>query len=102
MKDVHEWEVVVASWIGIPISKRYELRSQHPTTDQHKQACWDYWIHHHLTPSWQILADALYLASEHGALEVLQINYLKGEYSGTTCTCYIYDMVLLHSSLIDS
>ena len=78
MKDVQQWESVV-TWIGIPPSKYYELQSQNPTIDQAKQACWDYWLHHHLAPSWRILADGLYECWEHGALEVLQMNYLKGE-----------------------
>ena len=78
MKDVQQWRSV-AFWIGIPDTKRLELRRQHPTTDQHKQACWDYWIHHHLAPSWRILADGLYILKEYGALEMLQMNYLKGE-----------------------
>ena len=78
MKDVQGW-ALVAGWIGIPSNKRYELESQNPTTDQRKQACWDYWLHHHLAPSWRILAGGLYSWGEHGALEVLQMNYLKGE-----------------------
>ena len=84
MKDVQRWEDV-AYWIGIPTNKRHELRSQNPTTDQAKQACWDYWLHHHPAPSWRILAGGLYYRGEHGALEVLQMNYLKGEYVCVTC-----------------
>ena len=78
MKDVQQWDGM-AVWIGIPTSKRHELKSENPTADQWKQACWDYWLHHHQVPSWRILADGLYLWKEHGALEVLLINYLKGE-----------------------
>ena len=81
MKDVRQWESV-ADWIGIPLSKRRELKSQSPTTDQAKQACWDYWLHHHPAPSWRILAGGIYEWREHGALEVLQMNYLKGESIG--------------------
>ena len=81
MKDVQRWEDV-ARWIGIPLIKCAELRSQNPTADQAKQACWDYWLHHHPACSWSILADGLYYWGEHGALEVLQMNYLKGECIG--------------------
>ena len=81
MKDVQECELV-AIWIGIPDSIRLELKSQNPTTDQHKQAYWDYWLHHHPAPSWRILAGGLYFWIEHGALEVLQMSYLKGETIG--------------------
>ena len=81
MKDVQRWENVV-SWIGIPHSKLGEFQRQNPTTAQWKQACWDYWLHHHPAPSWRILAGGLYHWDEHGALEVLQMNYLKGESIG--------------------
>ena len=86
MKDVQRWEGVT-DWIGIPPSKRFELESRNPTTDQYKQACWDYWLYNHPAPSWRILADGLFFWGKHGALEVLQMNYLKGEYVCTfTCT----------------
>ena len=78
MKDVRQCDNA-AFWIGIPDSKRYELQSLNPTTNQHRQAYWDYWLHHHPSPSWRILAGALYCWGEHGALEVLQMNYLKGD-----------------------
>ena len=81
MKDVQRWEDV-AAWIGIPRSKRRELQSQNPTTDQAKQAYWDYWLHQLPACSWSILAGGLYRWGEHGALEVLQMNYLKGESIG--------------------
>ena len=81
MKDVQQWEDV-AGWMGIHYSKCDELKRQNPTTDQAKQACWDYWLHHHPAPYWRILADGLYCWGQHGALEVLQMNYLKGESTG--------------------
>ena len=97
MKDVQLWEGV-AYWIGIPLSKRVELKGQNPTIDQHKQAYWDYWLHHHPAPSWRILAGGLYFRQEHGALEVLQMSYLKGEYThisyyeSVTYTCILVRM----------
>ena len=84
MKDVRLWDDV-ARWIGIPVNKCHELQSRNPTTGQAKQACWDYWLHHHPAPSWTILAGGLYEWEEHGALEVLQMNYLKGEYACAMC-----------------
>ena len=81
MKDIKHWRDV-AEWIGIPYSKCHEFESQNPTTDQAKQGCWDYWLRHHPAPSWRILAGELYEWGEHGALEVLQMNYLKGESIG--------------------
>ena len=81
LKDVEMWENVALS-IGIPDSKRLELQSQSATTDQLKQAYWDYWLRHHPAPSWRLLAGGLYIWGVHGALEVLQMNYLKGESIG--------------------
>ena len=92
MKDVRQWDDV-ADLIGISVSKRVELESQNPTTDQCKQAYWDCWLHHHPAPSWRILASGLHFWQELGALEVLQMNYLKGEYTHTyesvTYTCIL-------------
>ena len=79
MKDVQRWRNV-AGWIGISYSQRLELKSENPTTDQRKQAYWDYWLHHNPAPSWRILAGGLYIMREHGALEVLLMNYLKGKF----------------------
>ena len=89
MKDVRQWDDV-AAWIGIPYDKRDELQRQNLTTDLRKQAYWDYWLHHHPSPSWRILAGALYFWREHGALEVLQMNYLKGECSVACVLWYLY------------
>ena len=81
MKDVQWWGGVVGL-IGIPGSKRDELERQNRTTDLAKQACWDYWLHHYPGCSWSILAGGLYFWWERGALEVLQMNYLKGKSIG--------------------
>ena len=100
MKDVQRWEGMI-DWIGIPLSKYDELKSQNPTTDQAKQACWDYWLHHHPAPSWRILAGGLYYRGEHGALEVLQMNYLKGEYVCVTCMCISCTLHIYISKYLD-
>ena len=78
MEHVQKWEYV-AHVIDIPYNKRDELKKQNPTTAQHKQACLYYWLSHHPAPSWRRLANALYVVREHGALEVLQVKYLKGK-----------------------
>ena len=78
MENVQKWEIVT-SYIDIPYSKYDELKKQNPTTAQCKQACWDYWLNHHPAPSWRGVASALYGCYEHGALEGLQMKYLKGK-----------------------
>ena len=98
MRDIQEWEDV-ASWIGIRRSKCLELKNQNHTTDQAKQACWDYWLHHHPAPSWRILAGGLYVWEEHGALEVLLTNYLKGESTGAY---YVYILLCIHVHVCNS
>ena len=78
MKDVKRWKRV-AWWIGVPASKYEDLQRQYRTGDQAKLACWNYWLQNHPAPSWRILADALYVEREHGALDVLLMSYLKGK-----------------------
>ena len=46
---------------------------------QHRQEYCQYFLTYHPCPSWLVVANALYMSHEHGALEVLQKFYLKGE-----------------------
>ena len=68
----------VAIWLHIPDSKQWEMEQQYRSVPQRKQAYSEYWLTHHPSPSWLVVADALYMWEEHEALEVLQKMYLKG------------------------
>ena len=55
-----------------------EMEQQYRSVPQRKQAYWEYWLTHHQSPSWLVVANALYMVNEYGALEVSQKTYLKG------------------------
>lgn len=80
MKAVEKWKES-AYEINIPYSIRNELlhSAEHHTTDLRKKAFWNYWLKEHPSPTWLLLADALYRLGEHEALELLQKSYLRGE-----------------------
>ena len=69
--------------LHIPYAKRSEIRKQYSSVSQHRQEYCQYLLTHHPSPSWLVVAEALYRAGEHGALEVLQKFYLKGEHIHT-------------------
>ena len=69
---------IMADFLHIPDNKQVEIRRQYSNISQQKQEYWQYFLSQHPTPSWLIVADALYLTGEHGALEVLRKLYLKG------------------------
>ena len=69
----------MAMWLHIPYSKHREMRVQYRSVSQRKQAYLEYWLTHHPSPSWLVVANALYKRYEHGALKVLQKVYLKGK-----------------------
>ena len=75
----------VVDWLHIPVSKQRELQQQYPVVAQHKQAYSAYYLAHHPGPSWRIIATALWQEKEHGALEVVQKLYLKGEPCADSC-----------------
>ena len=74
----------VATWLQIPQSKQDELRRQYDR-QQIKRALSAYFMSHHPAPSWLIVADALWMTKNHGALEVVQKLYFKGELYADSC-----------------
>ena len=70
---------MVALWLHVPGSKRKEMAQQYRSIPQSKQAYCEWWLTHHPSPSWLVVANALYKRYEHGALKVLQKMYLKGK-----------------------
>ena len=67
-------------FLHIPDSKRSEIQEQYSSISQRRQEYCRYWLTQHPSPSWLVVANALYMTGEHGALEVLQKLYLKGEH----------------------
>ena len=74
----------VAAWLQIPDSKRDELQQQYDR-QRIKRAFSAYFMSHHPAPSWLIVANALWIRDNLGALEVVQKLYLKGELCADSC-----------------
>ena len=72
------------SYLHIPSSKQRQLQQQYDR-GQVNTACADYIIDHHPSPSWMIVANALWFWGEAGALEMVQKLYLKGEPCAHSC-----------------
>ena len=68
----------VVLFLQIPYSKQHELQQQYDGREL-KRAYATFYLTRHPAPSWRIVALALWQAREHGALEVVQKLYLKGE-----------------------
>ena len=74
----------VGAWLQIPESKRDELRQQYDRR-QLPRAYSIVFLTENPSPSWSTVALALWQAGEHGALEVVQKLYLKGEPCAHSC-----------------
>ena len=74
----------VGEWLQIPDSKRYELQRQYDRR-QLPRAYSTVFLTDNPSPSWSTVAFALWEEGEHGALEVVQKLYLKGEPCAHSC-----------------
>ena len=68
----------IGFYLQIPDSKRDELKPKYDRR-QLPRAYSTVFLTDHPSPSWSTVALALWQAGEHGALEVVQKLYLKGE-----------------------
>ena len=75
----------VGAWLQTPWSKRAKLKQQYPVVAQLKRAYSAYFLTHHPSPCWWIIATALYNGEELGALEVVRKLYLRGEPCADSC-----------------
>ena len=74
----------VLSYLHIPSSKQEQLQQQY-SRGQVNTARADYIIDHHPSPSWMMVANALWRWRAAGALEMVQTLYLKGEPCAHSC-----------------
>ena len=74
----------VLLYLHIPSSKQDQLQQQYDR-GQVNTARADYVIDHHPSPSWTIVADALWYWRVAGALEMVQKLYLKGKPCAHSC-----------------
>ena len=74
----------VADYLQIPCSKQGELQRQYDKR-QLPRVYSTVFLTENSSPSWSIVAFALWATGEHGALEVVQKLYLKGEPCAHSC-----------------
>ena len=74
----------VVPWLQIPHSKQEELKRQYDRK-QLPRAFSTVFLTDNPSPSWSTVALALWVMGEHGALEVVQKLYLKGEPCAHSC-----------------
>ena len=66
----------VGIWLGVPDSKREEIRQQSSTEREKSLALGDYWVNTAPDASWERLARVLYWMGEHRAVAVTK-QYLQ-------------------------
>ena len=74
----------VGVYLQIPYSQRDELQRQYDRR-QLPRAYSTVFLTDNPSPSWSTIALALWVVGEHGALEVVQKLYLKGESCAHSC-----------------
>ena len=84
LDSVQEHMDSVLLYLHIPYFKQGQLQQQYDS-GQVNTARADYIIDHHPSPSWIIVANALWRLRAAGALEVVQKLYLKGEPCAHSC-----------------
>ena len=71
----------VGSWLGVPLSKRKEIREQSSTEREKRLAVGDYWVNTHPNASWERLARKLYQCGEERAVAATREYLQQGMYS---------------------
>ena len=84
LDSVQEYMNIVIDDLHIPDSKQRQLQQQYDS-GQVNTARAEYIIRYHPSPSWTIIANALWYYREAGALEMVQKLYLKGESCAHSC-----------------
>ena len=65
--------------LNMPSSKTGKIHSLYRNVSQRKHAFLKHFLEDHPCPSWKLIAYAVYMEGEYGALEVIQRDYFKGE-----------------------
>ena len=84
LDSVQENMNLVLLFLHIPNSQRIQLEQQYDSGEMNTARA-DYIIDHHPSPSWTIVANALWTYYAARALEVVQKLYLKGEPCAHSC-----------------
>ena len=75
MAEVGNWERL-GRWLGVPVSKRQEIKQQSSTEREKCLALGDYWVNIDPEASWERLSMVLYQVGEERALAVMK-QYLQ-------------------------
>ena len=84
MENVREVMAEVGDWmgvgigLGVPHSKREEIRQQSSTERERSLALGDYWVNTAPDASWEKLATKLYRTGEHRAVAVTKQYFQQG------------------------
>lgn len=79
----------LTGWLNIPVSVLNEIKERTPDETQRRRMLLQRWLEDHPTPSWAVLAQALYGAQEHAVLEQVKKKYTAGTFGrqGVCNTC---------------
>ena len=82
LSGVTEWfeddyHLNLSGRLQVPESVGKEIKQQTSDATQQKKTLLERWLQDHPAPSWAVVADALYLAEEHGVLEQVKM-YITG------------------------
>ena len=80
LEGVTDW-YDLGGWLGVPYSKRDDIRLRSPTASEGLEVVLKEWLENHPAPSWRGLARALYWTREvpeHTALQRVYHKYLPG------------------------
>ena len=76
---VRNWSTLGLSWrLQLPDPVEEEVQQQTSDATQQKKMLLERWLQDHPTPSWAVVAEALYWIEEHGVLEQVKKTYITG------------------------
>ena len=92
MEEVGNWRQL-ASAFYIPDAIKERITKHHATDKMRSRAAGEWWVHTHPSPSWDSLANALYLNGEDKAVDKMTQYLPKGAYTERI----LYTVVLIVS-----
>ena len=78
VKEVEDHWYNLGHWLGVPPSKRVEIRNLYQSGHHRMEAVVDYYVRHHPTPSWKRVAEGLQAMDLNKQAQVVTAKYAKG------------------------
>ena len=85
----------VGLWLGLPNSKRSEIKTNYHSPAQRREACIDAYVDDHPCPSWEEVSDALRQFRLHKQADEVERTYVQG----TNNTDTVVVQLLYHTRL---